>query len=81
VKPIFKDGRAYRIRRGKMVEIPREWVGKTVSAQTINKRPSKQLHKHRKLQKLGDFNARRERAESAIRDKESRYDLDVPEGS
>jgi hypothetical protein len=54
---------------------------KLQSAQTINKRPSKQLHKHRKLQKLGDFNARRERAESAIRDKESRYDLDVPEGS
>lgn len=75
MKPIFKDGKVYRIRRGKMVEIPPEWVGKTVSAQSVNKRPSKQLHKHRKLQKLGEFSARVGRAEDAIRDKELRDSL------
>jgi len=33
---IERDGKVYRIRRGKMVEVPPEWVGKTVGAQTIN---------------------------------------------
>ncbi len=41
-KPITKDGKAFRIRRGKLVEIPSEWVGKVTSRQTINKRASKQ---------------------------------------
>jgi len=36
------DGKFYRIRRGKLVEIPKVWVGKTVHPQTIRKRPSKQ---------------------------------------
>ena len=51
-KVIERDGKHYRIRRGKEVEIPAEWVGKTVSKQTINKRPSKQPHKIRKELKL-----------------------------
>lgn len=63
---IERDGKVYRIRRGKMVEVPPEWVGKTVGAQTINKRPSKQLHKHRKDTKLGTYNVRHKRAEEVI---------------
>lgn len=39
-KSIKRDGKLYRIRRGKLVEIPAEWVGKVTSQQTINKRPS-----------------------------------------
>ncbi len=35
------DGKFYRKRRGKIVEIPAEWVGKTVDLQTIRKRKSK----------------------------------------
>lgn len=50
-KPILIEGKPHRKRRGKLVEIPAEWVGKTVSRQTINKRPSKGLHKHSKLDK------------------------------
>lgn len=40
-KRIERDGKFYRMRRGKLVEIPMEWVGKTVDSQTIRKRPSK----------------------------------------
>ncbi len=50
-KPIMKDGKPHRMRRGKLVEIPPEWVGKVTSRQTINQRPSKGLHKHSKLDK------------------------------
>ena len=35
-----------RIRRGKLVEIPEEWVGKTPHKQTIRKRQSKQTKKN-----------------------------------
>jgi len=35
------DGKFYRKRRGKLVQIPDEWVGKTVDPQTIRKRKSK----------------------------------------
>jgi hypothetical protein len=35
---IGPDGTKYRIRRGKLVAIPKEWEGKTVYKQTINKR-------------------------------------------
>ena len=48
---IEKDGKFYRMRRGVLVEIPPEWLGRTVSRQTILKRPSKGLHKHSKLGK------------------------------
>lgn len=37
-KRIEKDGKFYRMRRGKLVEIPTEWVGKTVFEQTKRKR-------------------------------------------
>ena len=40
-KAIEIDGVLYRKRRGKLVKIPDEWVGKTVGALTIRKRHSK----------------------------------------
>lgn len=40
-KLIRINGIAYRMRRGKLVKIPEEWVGKTVHPQTIRKRKSK----------------------------------------
>ena len=40
-KRIEIDGKFYRKRRGVLVEIPEEWVGKTVDPQTIRKRKSK----------------------------------------
>jgi hypothetical protein len=41
-KVIRQDGKSYRMRRGKLVEIPAEWVGKTLHPQTKRKRASKQ---------------------------------------
>lgn len=37
-KRIEVDGKFYRMRRGKLVEIPTEWVGQVTSHQTIAKR-------------------------------------------
>ncbi len=39
-KRIIIDGKAFRERRGKLVEIPAEWVGKTLYPQTKRKRHS-----------------------------------------
>ena len=47
-KRVEIDGKVYRKRRGKLVEIPPEWVGRTVSRQKINKRQSKQIGKRRR---------------------------------
>lgn len=35
---IEKDGKVYRWRRGKLVEIPPQWIGKTTYKRTRNKR-------------------------------------------
>lgn len=51
-KRIKKDGKFYRMRRGKLVEIPSEWVGETVHPQTIRNRPSKKPHKFRNLHRI-----------------------------
>jgi hypothetical protein len=53
-KRVEKDGKIYRVRRGKLVEIPPKWVGVFASPQTIAKRPSKAIHKLRKTLKYGD---------------------------
>lgn len=44
-KMIEQDGKKYRVRRGKLVEIPPEWVGKVTHQQTIRKRASKKTKK------------------------------------
>lgn len=49
---IEKDGKHFRMRRGKLVQIPAEWVGKVCDPQTIRKRPSKTIHKLRKTQSV-----------------------------
>lgn len=60
------DGRFYRERRGKLVEIPQKWVGRVTSQQTIRKRPSKLTHKLRRLVspngfwKMNEFKDRRD---------------------
>ena len=46
-KRIELDGKFYRKRRGKLVQIPDEWVGKCPDPQTIRKRPSKETRKSR----------------------------------
>jgi hypothetical protein len=53
MKPIVVDGKPHRMRRGKLVLIPEEWVGKTVHDKTIAQRPSKAPHKRRKQLKYG----------------------------
>jgi hypothetical protein len=45
----------YRMRRGKLVLIPDEWVGKITHQQTKRKRPSNALHKLRKRVKNREF--------------------------
>ena len=40
-KRIEIDGKFYRMRRGRLVEIPEEWVGRVTHPQTIRKRKSK----------------------------------------
>ena len=37
--------KTHRVRRGKVVEIPEEWRGKTISKQTRTKRPANQRRK------------------------------------
>ncbi len=46
-KRIEINGKFYRKRRGKLVEIPPQWVGHTLTPQTKRKRPSKLTHKQR----------------------------------
>ena len=61
----------YRRRRGRLVEIPPEWVGQVTDAQTIRKRPSKTIHKLRKEVRLGDMNIRRRKALERLSDERS----------
>lgn len=44
-KRVEIDGKFYRMRRGKLVEIPAEWVGQIPTARTIRNRPSKQSNR------------------------------------
>lgn len=44
-KAVEIDGKLFRTRRGVLVEIPEEWVGKFTSRKTIRQRGSKLTHK------------------------------------
>ena len=44
-KRVMIDGKYFRKRRGVLVEIPEEWVGKVTDPQTIRKRQSKLTRK------------------------------------
>jgi len=48
-KRIQVDGKFYRVRRGALVEIPAEWVGRVTTPQTISKRRSNQVPQVRKI--------------------------------
>ena len=45
-KRIEIDGKFFRYRRGKLVEIPRKWVGKFPTKRTIRNRKSKKKGYH-----------------------------------
>lgn len=53
---LLRDGKVFRQRRGKWVEIPPEWVGQTVHAQTKDKRASKGVRKDRLRRETGGPN-------------------------
>lgn len=44
-KRVELEGKFYRTRRGVLVEIPAEWLGKVTTPQTINSRDSKLTNK------------------------------------
>jgi hypothetical protein len=62
MKRIEKDGKFYRMRRGKLVEIPAEWVGEVVHPQTIRERPSKLIGKVAREVKYAVNHNRKDRA-------------------
>lgn len=62
MKRIEKDGRFYRLRRGKLVEIPVEWVGQVVYPRTIRERPSKRVGKVARESKYADNRNYKDRA-------------------
>jgi hypothetical protein len=59
MKLVEKDGKFFRMRRGVLVEIPPDWVGKTLHPQTKKKRPSKHIGKLKKLVKYGSHSGKR----------------------
>jgi hypothetical protein len=50
-KSIVVNGNRYRMRRGKLVRIPAEWVGRIPTEATIRQRPSKMTKKRRRDEK------------------------------
>lgn len=42
------DGKVFRVRRNKLVQVPDAWVGKITTNETIRQRPSKLLRKVRR---------------------------------
>lgn len=50
-KRIEQDGKFYRMRRGKLVEIPPDWVGRVNSKKTVRQRPSKLTGKVKRVVK------------------------------
>lgn len=52
-KLVERDGKSYRMRRGHLVEVPAERVGKTTHPQAIRKRDSKHPRKDRMRRALG----------------------------
>lgn len=71
MKPVTIDGETYRVRRGKLVLIPSEWVGRVypqpgnysgdLKYADAHPRPSKFIHKLRKSVKLQCWKSRKGR--------------------
>ncbi|GIZ51081.1 hypothetical protein [Noviherbaspirillum aridicola] len=74
MKRIERDGKFYRLRRGKLVEIPAEWVGEVTSRQSIRSRPSKQIGKVAREVKY-DYNHNVKDREIEIADEFAAQDL------
>ena len=51
-KRVEIDGKYFRVRRGVLVQIPKKWIGKTLSSQTKRKRQSKETRKQKNLTKM-----------------------------
>jgi len=52
LKRIEINNKFYRIRRGKLVEIPKKWVDNITHHRTIRHRQSKLIHKIRSMNKM-----------------------------
>lgn len=50
-KRVELNGKFYRERRGKLVEIPTKWVGRMPNEQSIRQRPSKLPNKQKRVVK------------------------------
>lgn len=62
MKRIEKDGKFYRVRRGKLVEIPAEWVGEVAYPQTLRELSSKLIGKVARETKYADNHNRKDRS-------------------
>lgn len=50
-KAVHVEGKVFRYRRGKLVEIPPKWVGNFTTNETIRQRTSKLIHKVARMTK------------------------------
>ncbi len=62
MRRIEKDGKFYRMRRGKLVEIPAEWVGQVVYPRTVRERASNRIGKVAREAKYADNRNYKDRA-------------------
>ena len=62
MRRIEKDGKFYRVRRGKLVKIPAEWVGEVAYPQTLRERSSKLIGKVARETKYADNHNRKDRS-------------------
>lgn len=62
MKRMERDGKFYRMRRGKLVEIPAEWVGQVVYPRTVRERASKRIDKVARESKYADNRNYKDRA-------------------
>lgn len=68
-KRIEIDGKFYRERRGKLVEIPAQWLGRVTSRETIRQRPSKLHGKLKRIVKdVGGVNRYKDRRAEPLDD-------------
>jgi hypothetical protein len=74
-KRIEVDGKFYRMRRGQLVEIPEEWVGKVTHPQTARKRDS-HSSSGKKAKEINDSRNARRGTETSHRQQNPLDDLD-----
>jgi hypothetical protein len=68
-KRIDIEGKSYRMRRGKLVEIPPKWVGRQTTHKTIRQRPSKLTGKVKRVVKdVAGVNRYKDKRDAPIED-------------